>query len=184
MTKMKLKKFNNKGYSPGMGKFMLALWYIVNSVFFINPLNPFSSIKIFLLRSFGAKIGKGVLIKPAVNIKYPWFLEIGDDCWIGERVWIDNLTTVKLCNDVCLSQGSMLLTGNHNYKLEAFDLIAQPITIESGTWIGAHAVVCPGVTCKSHSILSVNSVATKDLEAYGVYQGNSAKLIRRRIISG
>ena len=76
----------------------------------------------------------------------------------------------------------MLLCGNHNYKKQAFDLIVGEITLEDGAWVGTMSTVCPGVTCKSHSVLSVNSVATKDLDAYGVYQGTPAVKIRERVI--
>lgn len=131
---------------------------------------------------FGAKVGKGVVIKQRVLIKFPWFLEIGDHVWIGERSWIENQAIVKIGNNCCISQGGMLLTGNHNYKKSTFDLVIGAITLEEGVWIGAHAIVCPGVTCKSHSVLSVNSVATSDMEAYTIYQGNPAKKIRDRVI--
>ena len=80
----------------------------------MNPLNPFSGLKVFLLQLFGAKVGKGVVIKPNVNIKYPWLLEIGDYTWIGERAWIDNLAQVKIGKNCCISQGAMLLCGNNN----------------------------------------------------------------------
>jgi putative colanic acid biosynthesis acetyltransferase WcaF len=139
-------------------------------------------IKRFFLKSFGAKIGKGVIIKPHVNIKYPWLLIIGDHTWIGENVWIDNLTEVTIGNNVCISQGAMLLTGNHNYKKSSFDLMTGNIVLEDGVWIGAQSVVCPGVSCHSHSILAVGSVATKGLEAYKIYQGNPAIEVRSRNI--
>ena len=158
------------------------LWYFTNGLFFINPLNPSSGSKVFLLRVFGARVGKGVNIKPGVNIKYPWFLEIADHVWIGERTWIDNLTKVTIGNNTCLSQGCMLLTGNHNYKKATFDLVPGKIILEEGVWIGAKAVVCPGVTCRSHSVLAVNSVANGDMEAYTVYQGNPAVKVRKRTI--
>lgn len=77
----------------------------------------------------------------------------------------------------------MLLTGNHNFTKSSFDLITQPIRIESGAWIGAKATVCPGVTVHSHAVLTVNSVATKDLEAYGIYQGNPGILVKIRHIT-
>jgi putative colanic acid biosynthesis acetyltransferase WcaF len=150
--------------------------------FFINPLNPFSGLKVSLLRFFGAKVGQRVVIKPGVNIKYPWNLEIGDHAWIGERVWIDNLIKVRIGRHVCLSQGAMLLTGNHNYSSTSFDLVVKPITLEDGVWIGSRAAVCPGVHCHSHAVLAVHSVATKDLDAYTIYQGNPAKPIRKRNI--
>jgi len=150
---------------------------------FFKTLLPFpSSFKAKLLKWFGAKVGSGVVIKPDMNIKYPWFLEIGNDCWIGEGVWIDNLAVVKVGSNVVLSQGAYLLTGSHDYKKETFDLMLGDIVLEDGVWIGAKATVCPGVTCRSHAVLSVGSVATKDLEAYKIYQGNPAEVKRERSI--
>ncbi len=175
--------FNNTWYQPGRSKAILLLWFLINALFFQNPANPWSGLKIWLLRLFGARIGKGVVIKPSVNIKYPWRLEIGDYSWIGEDVWIDNLADIRLGANVCLSQGAFLLTGNHDYRSAAFDLKIGNIVLEDGVWIGAKAVVCPGVTCFSHAVLTVNSVATANLEAYGVYQGNPAQKIRDRIIT-
>lgn len=154
----------------------------MNFCFINNSLSIINSIKISLLRLFGASIGSNVLIKPSVNIKYPWFLEIGDNVWIGENVWIDNLIKVTIGNNVCISQGAMLLSGNHNYKSVTFDLILGQVILEDGAWVGAKAIVCPGVTMCSHSILSVGSVATKDLDPYSIYQGNPATKVRGRVI--
>ena len=147
-------------------------------------MNPISSVKVRLLRCFGAKIGKGVVIKPSVNIKYPWNLSIGDYTWIGENVWIDNLVQVTIGSDVCVSQGAMLLCGNHNYKKSTFDLMVGKIVLEDGCWVGAQSVVCPGVTLHSHAVLGVASVANKNLDAYTIYQGNPAHMVRKRIIVG
>ncbi|MEZ4825545.1 MAG: WcaF family extracellular polysaccharide biosynthesis acetyltransferase [Bacteroidia bacterium] len=177
-----LRSFDNSWYNPGAGIIRRVLWYLVNALFFLNPLNPISFLKVWLLRVFGAKVGKRVFIKPSVNIKYPWLLEVGNDVWIGEKVWIDNLAKVIIGDHVCLSQGAMLLTGNHNYKSTAFDLITGSITLEAGVWIGAQSVVCPGVTCRSHSILSVGSVASSEMQAYGIYRGNPATYYRKREI--
>ena len=138
--------------------------------------------KKWLLRKFGAKIGKGVFIKPSVNIKYPWNLTIGDDTWIGEGVWIDNLGKVSIGSNVCISQDSMLMCGNHNYKKSTFNLMVGEITIEDGVWVGAKCLVCPGVTLHSHAILAVGSVASTDLETYSIYRGNPAVKIKDRII--
>lgn len=180
--KVNLGLFNNDWYNPGGSAVKRTLWYFTNVLFFRNTLNPLSSLKVSLLRLFGAKVGTGVVIKPGVNIKYPWFLTIGNNVWIGENVWIDNLAQITIGHNVSISQGAMLLTGSHNYKLVGFDLITGPINLEEGCWIGAQSVVCPGVTCKSHSILTVASVATQDLEAYGIYQGNPAVYKRQRRI--
>jgi putative colanic acid biosynthesis acetyltransferase WcaF len=179
--KTKLAEFDNSAYRPG-SKLKILLWYCINVFFFLNPLIIYSPLKVWLLRAFGATVGHGVVIKPQVNVKYPWFLSIGDHAWIGEKVWIDNLAQVNIKTNVCISQGAMLLTGNHDYKSESFDLIIQPITLEEGAWIGAQSVVCPGVTCGSHSILTVGSVATRNMDDYFIYQGIPAIKIRARKI--
>lgn len=178
--KTDLGKFDNTWYRPGRSVPVRALWYLTNAVFFINPLFPFSGIKVRLLRLFGGQIGRHAVIKPGVNIKYPWRLRVGDHCWIGENAWIDNLADVRIGDHVCVSQGAYLLTGNHDYKKESFDLITGNITLEDGVWIGARAIVCPGVVCHSHAVLTAGSVATKNLEAYAIYQGNPAIKIRER----
>jgi putative colanic acid biosynthesis acetyltransferase WcaF len=182
VVKVKLSEFNNDWYYCGASKLKRGLWYFINVFFFINPLNPFSHLKIKLLRIFGSKIGSGVVIKPNVNIKYPWNLSIGNYSWVGEEVWIDNLAYVHIGNNVVVSQGAMLLTGSHDYKSEKFDLIVKEIFLEDGSWVGAKAVVCPGVVCHTHCVLSVGSVATKDLDSYGVYQGIPAEKKRERLL--
>ena len=176
-----LSQFNNNWFNPG-SKIKIAIWFFVNAFIFNNPFIPFSSFKLTLLKLFGAKIGKGIILKPSLNIKYPWLLEIGNDVWIGENVWIDNLAKVTIWDNVCISQGAMLLCGNHDYKKSSFDLMVGEIVIEDGVWIGAKSVVCPGITCSSHSILTVGSIANKNLEAWGIYKGNPALKIKVREI--
>ena len=117
-----LKKVDNSSYTTklyiGASTIKQLLWYVTNILFFKNAFCISSSLKVVLLRRFGAPVGKGVVIKPSVNIKYPWKLSIGNYAWIGEQVWIDNIADVRIGDHVCLSQGSLLLTGNHNYQLK------------------------------------------------------------------
>ncbi len=176
--------YNNDWYKKQIGASRLKqlLWYCVNALFFINPFNFSSGIKVWLLKRFGSVVGKKVIIKPGVNIKYPWLLIIGDYSWIGEKVWIDNLVTVTIGKNVCLSQGAMLLTGNHNYNRATFDLIVKGIELQDGVWIGAMSVVGPGVICESHSVLSAMSMASKNLSTYKIYLGNPAVEVRDRVI--
>lgn len=177
--KTNLASFNNSHYKTGAGRLKMTLWYLVNALI-INSFLPSSGLRATLLRLFGARIGTGVVLKPYINIKYPWKLEIGDHCWIGEQVWIDNLDRIQIGSHVCVSQGAMLLCGNHNYRISSFDLITGPITLEDGVWIGAKTVVCPGIICHSHSVLSVGSVATRNLEAFTIYAGIPAAAVRKR----
>lgn len=182
MTQVDLSSFSTGNFGKGAGFVKQTLWYFTNALFVRASWNPFMGIKVFLLKLFGAKIGKGLVIKNNVNIKFPWKLTLGENVWLGEYAWIDNLDEVKIGSNVCISQGVLLLTGNHDYTLPTFDYRNAPITVEDGAWIGAKAVVCPGVKVESHAILTVGSIATKDMEAYGIYQGNPAQKVRMRRI--
>jgi putative colanic acid biosynthesis acetyltransferase WcaF len=183
MQQTDLSLYNNSPFHPGGNAIKRLLWYYVNSVFLKGSLFPSSRVKVFLLRLFGAEIGERVIIKPGVNVKYPWHLTIGNDAWIGENAWIDSLVSVTIGNNVCISQGAVLLTGSHNYKKATFDLITRSVILEDGTWIGAGAMVNLGVTVATHAVLTSGSVATKNLEAYSIYQGNPAVKIRSRIMN-
>jgi putative colanic acid biosynthesis acetyltransferase WcaF len=181
MSETDLSTFDNSDYRPG-SIIARAIWYLTNLLFIHNKWFPFMGFKRFILRLFGSKVGKGVVIKPGVNIKYPWKLKIGDHTWIGEDVWIDNLGQVDIAAHCCVSQGAQLLCGNHNYKKSTFDLIVGDIKLEKGVWIGAKSIVTGGVTVHSHAVLSVNSVASQDLDAYSIYVGIPAAKVRERKI--
>jgi putative colanic acid biosynthesis acetyltransferase WcaF len=182
VQKTNLLLYNNHPYHPGGSAFARFLWHYINSLFFKSGLFPVYGIKRFLLKAFGAKLGRGIIIKPYVNIKYPWNLTIGDHAWIGENVWLDSLEMITIGANACISQGATILTGSHNYKKVSFDLITAPATLEEGVWIGAGAIVNQGITVASHAVLTSGSVATRNMEAYAVYQGNPAVKIRDRII--
>ncbi|TWF34806.1 putative colanic acid biosynthesis acetyltransferase WcaF [Chitinophaga polysaccharea] len=177
--KTNLAAFNTGSYYAGP-KWKVLVWYFCNYYVFNSAFPWPYALKRALLRLFGASVGKGLVIKTKVRIKYPWRLTIGDHCWLGEGVWIDNLADVTLGDHVCISQGALLLTGNHDYKLTDFPYRLGNICIEDGAWIGAMAVVCPGVTCGSHSVLTVNAVAAKNLEPWLIYSGNPALAVRKR----
>lgn len=180
---VKLKKAFDTGkqYLTGASTLKQLLWYFTSALFFRSGLIPVSTILVFILKLFGAKIGNDVRIKPYIHIKFPWKLTLGDHSWLAE-CFIENLDEVIIGNNCCVSQGAMLMTGNHNYKIPSFDLMTKPIILEDGVWIGARAIVSPGVTCKSHSVLSMGSVATKDLEEYTIYSGIPAVKVRERSI--
>ncbi len=182
MAKVDLASFSTGDFDKGAGFVKQTLWFFMSALFVRASWNPFMGIKIFLLRAFGARIGKGLVIKNNVTVKFPWKLTVGDNCWLGEHCWIDNLDNVVIGSNVCISQGAMLLTGNHDYTVASMPYRNAPIRIEDGAWIGAQATVCPGVTAHAQSILTVGSVATKDMAENGVYQGNPAVCVRKRII--
>ncbi|RZK22428.1 MAG: colanic acid biosynthesis acetyltransferase WcaF [Hymenobacter sp.] len=177
-----LSTFSVGSYRPGPW-WKVVLWYPINYFVFDTAVPWPYAVKTSILRLFGAVVGRGVVIKPNVRIKNPWRLRVGDHSWIGESVWVDNMEDVSIGHHVIVSQGAMLLTGNHDYKHSAFPFRLAPIVLEEGVWIGARSVVCPGTVCHSHAILSVNSVATSALSAWVIYSGNPAVPVRPRVMT-
>lgn len=181
MKKVDLSTFNNSWWKPG-SKLKILAWVCINPLT-VNSYIPLPQfIKKGILKLFGTKIANGVVIKQKVNIKYPWLLQIGENAWIGENVWIDNLAFTAIGANACLSQGAMLLTGNHDFTKTSFDLMLGEITIAEGAWVCAKSIVGPGVKMGSHSVLGVNSFTSKDLEPYTIYSGNPAKAVKMRQI--
>jgi putative colanic acid biosynthesis acetyltransferase WcaF len=168
----------------GRNRLIEALWIFCGAPVLASRVMIWSGVRVFLLRLFGARIGVDVYIKPGVRVKFPWYLSIGDHCWIGEDVWVDNLAPVSIASHVCVSQGAYLCTGNHDWSMPNMRLFSRPIRLETGSWVGARSVVCPGVTVAEGAVLSVGSVATKDLAQFGIYTGNPAVFVRQRILKG
>jgi putative colanic acid biosynthesis acetyltransferase WcaF len=178
-----LSRPDNTNLVRGRGRFVEALWLFLGAPLLASRLTVAPRFLVFLLRLFGAKVGQNVYLKPGIQVKFPWYLTIGDHCWIGEGVWIDNLAPVSIGAHVCVSQGAYLCTGNHDWSQSNMRLFSKPIRLETGCWVAAKGVVCPGVSVGEGAVLSVGSVATKDLAPFGIYAGNPAVFVRPRILS-
>ena len=155
------------------------IWDFIGKPFFSSYL-PGTYWRKLILRIFGARIGKGGKFKINIKISEPWNLSIGDDCWIGENVWIDNLDLVKIGNRVCISQGVYVCTGNHNYKDDLFSLILEKIVIEDDCWIAAKSIIAPGSILKKGCVACLGSVVSGILQKDGIYKGNPAKLLKSK----
>lgn len=180
---IRLDTFNNSWYSPGGSALRRALWFFFGQPFLAARWQPLSNLRRGLLRLFGARIGKGVVIKPGVRIKYPWRLSVGDHVWIGEDCWIDNLADVSIGSHACLSQDVYLCTGNHDWSDRSFGLRPGEIVIGNGSWIGARAVLGPGVQTGDGSIAALGSVVNRAIPAWEVHAGNPAQFVRTRHLS-
>ena len=172
----------NRDYMPGRPFVVRALWVAVEALLLLNPLVSSYRLKRAILRLFGAHVGDHVIIKPGVHVKYPWRLWVGDNCWLGERCWIDNMEDVTLGDNVVVSQGAYLCTGNHDWTDPGMGLTAQPILIGNGAWVGAFARVAPGRRLAEESILLLGGVMLRDSEPRGIYAGNPAELVRWRVL--
>lgn len=178
-VRVNLSEYDSVSYFPG-SLVKRVLWYLTSLVFFETLIPWPSSWKASLLRWFGALIGPEVVIKPQVKIKYPWFLEVGTNAWLGERVWIDNPAQVTIGANVVISQGAYILTGNHDYRSEKFDLKLDPVLISEGAWVAAKAVVAPGCKVGAESVIGLGAVLSSDAEPNAVYAGNPAVRVRSR----
>lgn len=165
---VRLDLFGNDEFCRGASRLSQVLWLIISGLLFSTWL-PGSVWRRALLRAFGAKLGKGVVIKPYVSIKFPWRLSVGNYVWIGERVWIDNLAEVQIGSHSCLSQGAYLCTGSHDWSDLRFGLIARGISIGSGCWVGARVSVAPGTVMEDGSIITMQGLARGKLTANRIY---------------
>ena len=154
------------GLHRGANKLKETFWYLVKTVFFLSPIPYPSGLKVKLLRLFGAKVGQGVVLKPRLNIHFPWKLSIGDHVWIGEEVLILNFETLTIGNNVCISQRAFLCGGNHDYKIPSMPYRNGPITLHNGCWVGASVFVGPNVSIGCDTVITVGSVVTKNVKPY------------------
>lgn len=166
----------------GRGFAIRALWLFVNAIVFLNPVLPAYGLKARILRRFGAEIGEGVIIKPSVNIKYPWFLKIGDHSWVGERVWLDCTSPLTIGRHVVISQGCFLCCGTHDWEDPGMGSVIAPIDVEDGVWIAAFSRIAGGVTIGQETMVAMGAVVFADCEPRSTYRGNPAQRVGRRRI--
>jgi putative colanic acid biosynthesis acetyltransferase WcaF len=180
VSRVRLNEFDQGTFNRGAGKLKELCWYLVKVMFFLSALPYPSTLKVQLLRLFGAIVGSGVTIKPRVNIHFPWKLQIGNDVWIGEEAFILNFEKVIIGSNVCVSQRSFLCGGNHDYKSPSMAYRNGTITLHDGVWIGACCFVGPNVTIGCDAVITALSVVNHNLGSNGIYKGNPAVFIKKR----
>jgi len=175
---MQLEGYTTGAFQRGAPAWKEALWVAVKCVFFLNPLPWPSALRVALLRIFGAKIGRGVVVRAQVNITFPWRLEVGDHVWFGEEVLVLSLAPVRIESHVCLSQRAFLCTGSHRFETPGFDLVTQPITIHERSWIAAQAFIAPGVEVGPGSMVGAGAVVLETVPARVRVAGNPAVVVK------
>ena len=154
----------------------ITFWWIISNIIFVNAFTP-SSLRPTILRIFGATVGTGVSIRRGVRVHFPWNLEIGDDCWIGEEVWFINHEKVTIGSDVCISQRSIICSGGHDYRSASLEYAHKPLIIKDGAWVCLDAKVLPGVTIGECSVVSAGEIARKSLPDYSMLVGGQVRPI-------
>ena len=145
----------------------------------ISP-RPFHAWRAMLLRAFGAKIGAKCHFYPRSKVWAPWNLLCEDRVTLADDAEIYNPSPVFLGSHAIISQGAYVCGATHLYNEPEFRLISFPMRIGAYAWICARAIVSPGVNVGEGAILGLGSVATKDLEPFGIYVGAPARKVKER----
>jgi putative colanic acid biosynthesis acetyltransferase WcaF len=162
-----LNSFSGNANFTLLRKLQLGSWFWVQHLIFKSAFTP-SSIRPLLLKMFGASVGSRVLIRRGVRVHFPWNLEIGDDCWIGEEVWFINHEKIFIGSDVCISQRSIVCSGSHDYRSATLEYFHKPIEIKNGAWICLDSKVLPGVSIGECAIVAAGEIARSSLPDYSI----------------
>ncbi|MEG1212475.1 MAG: colanic acid biosynthesis acetyltransferase WcaF [Leclercia sp.] len=169
-----------KGFR-GASSIKVQLWWAVQATLFAGSPQIAYRWRAFLLRLFGAKIGKNAVIRPSVKITYPWKLTLGDNAWVGDDAVLYTLGDISIGANSVVSQKSYLCTGSHDYMSQHFDIHAQPIVIGDKCWLATDVFVGPGVSIGDGTVIGARSSVFKSLPANKLCRGNPAVVIRERV---
>jgi putative colanic acid biosynthesis acetyltransferase WcaF len=179
-----LRKYDQRWFDRGRpGWFILGWWFVQAIAFPLTP-HPLNAIRVGILKLFGARIGKGVLIRPTARFTYPWKVEIGDYSWIGDDVVLYSLDRIHIGQHCVISQKSYLCTGSHDIQDQAFGLKTAPITIGNGVWIAADCFIAPGVKIGSNTVVGARSSVFNDLPAQQICLGTPCRPRSLRKVKG
>ena len=158
------------------------LWMLVWPLFRFSP-RPLFGWRRFVLRCFGAKVGRGVHIYPSVRIEIPWNLSIGDESSLGENVLVYSLGPVTIGPRTTVSHNAHLCAGSHDYRNPGLPLLRLPITIGADAWICAQSFVGPGVVIGDGAVVGACAVVMHSVEPWTVVAGNPAKFVKNRVLT-
>lgn len=168
-----------KGFR-GKSVVTVQFWWFIQSFFFKLSPQFLYGWRRFLLRCFGAEIGKKVIIRPSVKITYPWKVKIGDYSWIGDDVVLYSLGDIIIGKNTVVSQKSYICTGTHDYSKIDFPILAKKIVIEDECWLATDVFVSPGIVIKKGTVVGARSTVTKNLDGNSIYVGSPTKFIKKR----
>ena len=178
----RIDKFTLPENFRGRSGVIVQLWWIVQALLFHTSPQFMYGWRRFLLRSFGAKVGKNVILRPSVTVTYPWKVSIGDNSWLGDNVELYSLGEIEIGSNVVISQKSYLCAASHDYDKEDFPIWAKKITIEDECWLATDVYVAPGVTIGKGTVVGARSSVFKDLPGGKVCVGSPAVPIKERVV--
>lgn len=177
-----LRRYDQSWFERGRPGWYILLWWLVQALLF--PLTPHSAhgLRVWLLRRFGARIGRGVSIRPTARFTYPWKVKIGDYSWVGDDVVFYSLDQITLGEHCVISQKSYLCTGSHDPQDPAFGLQTAPIVIGNGAWLATDCFVAPGVQIGANAVIGARSTVLKDIPNQQVCWGSPCQPRYERVM--
>ncbi|EPY4498286.1 putative colanic acid biosynthesis acetyltransferase [Klebsiella quasipneumoniae] len=173
-----LKNFKVPKKFRGKNVIYTQLWWLVQSTLFAWSPQVLYKWRVFLLRMFGASIGKNVIIRPSAKITYPWKVKIGDYSWIGDDVTLYSLGNINVGNNTVISQRCYLCAGSHDYNSINFDIISEEIIIGDSCWLATDVFVAPGINIGTNCVVGARSSVFKNLPSNSICLGSPATKIR------
>lgn len=180
MSIQDLSKFSLPPNFRGRNSIVVQLWWLTQALFYHTSPQFMYGWRRFLLKAFGAKLGKNVLLRPSSSITYPWKVKIGDNSWIGDDVVLYSLGDIEIGKNVVISQKSYICTGSHDYSKIDFAIYQKKITIEDEAWLATDVFVAPGVTIGRRTVVGARSSVFKDLPEGKICMGSPVKVIKDR----
>ena len=169
---------------PAAVRIRRLLWIAVWTVFArCHPYFLFGGLRVALLSLFGMKSAGEDAFYPSVKVWAPWNLEIGKHVAIDDGVNLYSVDRIRIGTKVAISREVFICTASHDITQPNRPLITAPITICDGVWIGARAIILPGVTIGEGAVVAAGAVVTKDVEAFTVVGGNPARFIKKRVMA-
>ncbi len=178
-----LSRYDQGCFDRGRPGWYILLWWLVQAIAFPLSLHNLSGFRCWLLRQFGARIGRRVLIRPTARFTYPWKVTIGDQSWIGDDVIFYSLDEIHVGRDCVISQKTYLCTGSHRIDDPAFGLITAPIRIGNGAWVATDCFLGPGVAIGANAVIGARSSVYRDIPARQVAWGNPCRPRYERSLS-
>ncbi|MBD2504434.1 hormogonium polysaccharide biosynthesis acetyltransferase HpsU [Anabaena azotica] len=170
-----LRQYDQSWFNRGRSAWYILLWWLVQAIAFPLTPHPFSNIRCWILRLFGARIGKGVVVRPTARFTFPWKVTIGDYSWIGDDVVLYSLDEIHIGQHCVVSQKSYLCTGSHDIQDPAFGLKIAGITIGNGAWVATDCFIAPGVQIGANAVIGARSSVFTNMPAGQVCWGSPCR---------
>lgn len=167
----------------GRAGLVVAAWQFVQATIFAWSPQPAYAWRRWLLRLFGAKVGKGALVRQSARVTYPWNVTFGDNCWIGDHTEIYSVAPISIGANTVVSQRSYICAGTHDVMMMDFPVVGMPVEIAEEVWIAADCFIFPGVRIGRGAIVAARSTVTADVKEATIVSGNPAEVKGRRIPS-